>query len=101
MPAAAVPVSAEVRRVLGNDDHVTRAFRDSGLASGTDVVLAGLVRLHGRDEHRLEGGIGHGCYPRNAQRTTAIVSTPKPTTSTMSVIDRDWGRKGLKPIAAW
>ena len=45
VPAAAVPMSPEVRSLVGYDDDVTDARTDLRLTAGTGIRLAGLIRL--------------------------------------------------------
>lgn len=75
MPAASVPVTSQVRGVLGNDDQVVGPGRDRQLTTGAQIRLAGGVGLD-RDDHLVI----HGQPPATAQATAAIVSISAPTT---------------------
>lgn len=87
MPATMVPVSAEIRRVVGHHDEVESPRRNGGIAAGAYVVLAGGVGLNRRD-----------CYPRIAHASRITTTTNVPTTRAMSSGDLCAGRKGLNPI---
>lgn len=89
-----MPVATEVGLEPGYDDDVKGSRRDRALTSRTDVVLAGLVRLDGVDEHLV-------AHPRNPHATAAAVMATKTTTSTMSTVVRFCSRNGLNPMAQW
>lgn len=46
VPAPSVPVASQVRRRCRNDDEMSYTGFNSGVASGTDIALARLVRLN-------------------------------------------------------
>src|SRR4051812_11778783 len=86
LPAAAVPVPAQVRGAVGNHDEVAGARRDLLLAARATVRLHGLVRLDAahldvvvvedRHRRRLPG------QPWTAHATSAATITSAATTMT-------------------
>ena len=85
-----MPVSSEIRGMLGDDDEVALADFDPPVAARAQVALAGGVRLDRRDD----------LYPVSAHNTRAAVTRNVPITmATSTAVLRCW-RKGLKPISA-
>ena len=87
MPATMVPVSAEIRRVVGHHDEMESPRRNGGVAAGAYVVLTSGVRLYRRDR-----------YPRIAHTSKITITKIVPATRAMSSGDLWAGRKGLNPI---
>lgn len=85
-----MPVASQVGVQLGHDDEVSFAHFDRTVTAGTDVLLAGGIRLDRCD----------GLYPeRAAHSTRATVSRIAPATKAKSTtVFRCW-RKGLKPMS--
>lgn len=82
----------QIRGVLGHDDEVALADLDHALAPRTEIAFPGRVGLDQRDD----------LYPESAAHSTsATASKIVPATMAMSRTPLRWGRKGLKPIAAW
>ena len=84
-----MPMSSQVRFVLGYHHKVALSRVDDSGTTRALVALAGRVRLDECDYF----------YAKSAHNTTAAVTAVAPTTITMSASPRRWGRKGLKPIA--
>jgi hypothetical protein len=89
VPAAVMPVPAQVGLVVGNDDHMEGSGRDRVVAARADVFLPGLVGLDGRD----------GYVGRIAHTIAAMAAAPARTITTMSAALLSCFRKGLKPTA--
>lgn len=56
MPAAVVPVSAQVGSVLGHDHHMSGPGSYHLLTTRTQVLLASLIGMHGGNYRRVERG---------------------------------------------
>lgn len=87
MPAALVPVSAEVGFVVGNYHEVEHARRDDAVTPRADVLLAGCMRLNRSDR-----------YPQIAHARRPTMTTMVAATRTRSRAFLRAGRKGLKPM---
>ncbi len=87
-----VPVTAEVRGVVGHDHKMKRSGRDGALAPRTDVGLAGGVGLNGCD-----GDLVHR-QAKIAHTTTATVTISATTTIAMSNVVCSCWRNGLSPM---
>lgn len=91
VPAAVVPMSAQVRGIVGHHHEMKGSRRDGEIATGTQVVLHRLVGLD-----RGHGGL---FYPNRAHAITARVAATARTTITMSRTERSCSRKGLNPTS--
>lgn len=83
-----MPVTSEVGRIIGHDNHVIDPDRDVQLTAGAEIFLSRGVSLDRADS-----------YPENiAHMTRAIADPMASTTITMSIGDRFCSRNGLKPM---
>lgn len=87
-----MPMSAQIRSILRNDDDVADALLDRLLAEGTDVDLRCLIWLDGVYD------LGAERHPSNAHATTPAVMTANTTTRAMSNALLSWSRNGLSPM---
>jgi len=85
-----MPVPAQVRLIIGNDDEMEHSGDDAQLTSGAGVFLACRVWLHRRDGHP----------EKIAHARTATIATSAMTIAAMSAVLFSWSRKGLKPTVA-
>lgn len=76
-----MPVASVVGQIERHDDEVSGADRDLLLASGTQVLLAGLERMNERD---FEVFVALVVYPRNAHNSSRMTTTKAEATRTMS-----------------
>ena len=98
LPAALVPVAAQVGGQAGDGDEVEGPGRDVLVAARADVGLGGLVGLDEAGvavvvEAGRRGSPEHG--PGHEQGHATITA---PTTMAMSAAETLWGRKGLRPM---
>jgi len=82
-----MPVSAQVRLLIGNDNEMKDAWRNGFLTAGAEVVLAGGVGLDGGDRHP----------EKIAHATTAKIATRAMTIAAMSAAFFFCSRNGLNP----
>jgi hypothetical protein len=82
-------MAAQVRGIFWYHDEMSDPDVDEMGATGTQILLAGGIRLHHRDD----------LYPQRAHARTPTMTTRAATTTTMSNRSRSCDRNGLKPIA--
>ena len=83
-----MPVTAQVRSVVGHDDEVESALGNHLFASRADVLLPGGIGLNRADRHP----------EKIAHKTSAIAAPTASTTMTMSKTVLRCSRNGLKPM---
>ena len=88
-PAASVPVTAEIRFQLRNDDDVIGPGFDGRRASRAHGPFPRCVWLDGEDSF---------VHPKNPQARAMATRTSAPTTMPMSAADGCDLRNGLKPM---
>ena len=84
-----MPMAPHVGFIIGHHNQVEGSCGDDAIATGTQVFLAGLIRLNGCDRY----------VEKSAHAITANVATTAKMTITMSQTDLSWGRNGLKPTS--
>lgn len=82
-----MPVPAQVRFVVGDNNEMKGAGRNRVLASRADVGLAGRIRLDGSDRHP----------EKIAHATTARIAISAMTIAAMSAALLFCSRNGLNP----
>lgn len=70
-----MPMTAEVRRVEGDDDEMARAGRDVLVAARADVALGGLVRLDASDVDVVRGHQPSKAHTTRAMQTMSAAAT--------------------------
>ena len=87
-------MAAQIRRLLGDDNEMSYAGGDHGLASWAGIGLARLIGLNGVNDL-----VADRVHPKNPHSTTPSVMTANTATTAMSATDLPCLRKGLKPIS--
>ena len=86
LPAALVPVAAEVGSDSRDGDEVEGPGRDVLVAAGTEVGLRGLVGLDEAGVAVVGEGVDRA-HPNTAQATSRATTTNAPTTMAMSAAE--------------
>ena len=87
MPTAMVPVTAEIRGLIGHHDQVKGSFGNIPLTARAQIHLGRLIGLHRCDSY----------VEKTAHAIRAAIAASATTTMTTSSVVLLWSRNGLKP----